>query len=83
MGVQLLLSPRFCSIIVPTCDIFLLFFFFLSFFFFHDAYQSLGSKIHALMLCLIFDFALMLYVPVNSNGHVETLSPFYVTFTQH
>ena len=26
---------------------------------------------------------LMLYVPVNSNGHVRLLPPFYLTFTQH
>ena len=35
-----------------------------------------SSKIQAL-------FELMLKVPVNSYGHVETLSPFYGTFTQH
>ena len=34
----------------------------------------------SLFVCLS---ELMLYVPVNSNGHVETLSPFYGTFTQH
>ena len=28
-------------------------------------------------------FELMLYVPVNSNGHVGKLPPFYGTFTQH
>ena len=28
-------------------------------------------------------FELMFYVPVNSNGHVGTLPPFYGTFTQH
>ena len=28
-------------------------------------------------------FELMLYVPVNSNGHVGMLPPFYGTFTQH
>ena len=28
-------------------------------------------------------FDLMLYVPVNSNGHVGTTPPFYGTFTQH
>ena len=31
-------------------------------------------------ICL---FALMLYVPVNSNGHVGKLPPFYRTFIQH
>ena len=31
-------------------------------------------------LFLVF---LMLYVPVNSNGNVGTLPPFYGTFTQH
>ena len=28
-------------------------------------------------------FELMLYVPVNSYGHVGTLSPFYGTFSQN
>ena len=28
-------------------------------------------------------FELMFYVPVNSNGHVGTLPPFYGTITQH
>ena len=28
-------------------------------------------------------FELMVNVPVNSNGHVGTLPPFYGTFTQH
>ena len=27
-------------------------------------------------------FELMLYVPVNSKGHIGTLPPFYGTFTQ-
>ena len=35
------------------------------------------------MFCLFDVFDLMLYVPVNSNGHVGTLPPFYGTFTQH
>ena len=30
-----------------------------------------------------FLFELMLYIPVNSNGHVGMLPPFYGTFTQH
>ena len=34
-----------------------------------------------LFVCLFF--AWMLYVPVNSNGHVWTLLPFYGTFTQN
>ena len=33
-----------------------------------------------IIVCL---FELKLYVPVNSNGHVGTLPPFYGTFTQH
>ena len=34
----------------------------------------------SLFVCL---FELMLYVTVNSNGHVGTLPPIYGTFTQH
>ena len=28
-------------------------------------------------------FELLLYIPVNSYGHVRTLPPFYRTFTQN
>ena len=38
------------------------------------------SQMQKMFVCL---FELMLYVPVNSNGHVGTLPPFYGTFTQH
>ena len=31
----------------------------------------------------VCSFELILYVPVNSNGHVGTLPPSYGTFTQH
>ena len=31
----------------------------------------------------VYLFELMLYVSVNSNGHVGMLPPFYRTFTQH
>ena len=34
---------------------------------------------HVFFVCLYDE--LVLYVPVNSNGHVGTLSPFYGTFT--
>ena len=36
--------------------------------------------LHAFIVCL---FDMLFSVPVNSNGHVGTLSPFYKTFTQH
>ena len=35
-----------------------------------------------IFFCLIL-FELMLYVPVNSQGHVGTLPPHYRTFTQN
>ena len=34
-------------------------------------------------VCFFCLFDLMLYVPVNGNGHVGTLPPFYGTFTQN
>ena len=45
-----------------------------------DEGLSLVYVIDCILLCL---FELMLYVPVNSNGNVGTLPPFYETFTQH
>ena len=48
-----------------------------------------NTKINHMVFCLNFMgllpsmFELMLYVPVNSNGHVRMLPPFYGTFTQH
>ena len=33
--------------------------------------------------CKNFCLILMIYVPVNGNGHVGTLSQFYGTFSQH
>ena len=39
--------------------------------------QVLKGKMFVCLFVCLFD------VPVNSNSHVGTLPPFYVTFTQH
>ena len=42
--------------------------------------HSLGLPYHSFANFVLFQ--LMLYVPVNSNGHVGMFLPFYETFTQ-
>ena len=39
-----------------------------------------SEQLSSLFACL---FELMLYVQVNSKGHIGTLPPFYGTFTHH
>ena len=43
--------------------------------------ETINLEIDWLVVLILFE--LMLYVSVNSNGHVGTLPPFYGTFTQH
>ena len=46
----------------------------------HDVIKWKSATSYDKLICL---FELMLYVPVNSDGHVGTLPPFYGNFTQH
>ena len=45
---------------------------------------SRGIPMFFFLICLFVCLCeVILYVPVNNNGHVGTLPPFYGTFTQH
>ena len=56
----------------------------------HNKYRSFGycgfrheEFFHVLSFICLNLFGLMLYVPVNSQGHVGTLPPLYGAFTQN
>ena len=45
--------------------------------------QQKGREQQNCLTLLLFFIDLLLYIPVNSNGHALTLSSFYKTSTQH
>ena len=51
--------------------------------FLYSMVVKVGPFYRCVIFCLFVMSELMLYVPVNSNGHVGMLPPFYGTSTQH